>query len=102
MNGTIITALLLYYLHLGLECTKIHQFVHSTPQRCFNSFVPSAVIARRQGDETPNSSEMAETMRFLANRPYGYQIMDRSRHTVTKYLNDENTHSAFDKKLQAT
>ena len=24
--------------------------------------------------------------------------MDRSRHTVTKYLNDEKTHSAFDKK----
>ena len=25
-NGTIITPLLLYYLHLGLECTKTHQF----------------------------------------------------------------------------
>ena len=25
--------------------------------------------------------------------------MDRSRHTVTKYLNDEKTHSAIDKKL---
>ena len=25
-NGTIITPLLLYYLHLGLECTKLHSF----------------------------------------------------------------------------
>ncbi len=37
-NGTIITPLLLYYLPLGLECTKIHQFVQYTPKKCFSSF----------------------------------------------------------------
>ena len=98
-NGTIITLLLLYYLHLGLECTKIHQFVQYTPKKCFSSFVQSAVSARRQGDENPNSSVVAETKKFLANSFYGYQIMDRSRHTVTKYLNDEKTHSAINNKL---
>ena len=87
-NGTIITPLLLYYLHLGLECTKSHQFVQYTPKKCFNSFVQSAVNARRQGDENPNSSVVAETMKILANSSYGYQIMDRSRHTVTKFLNN--------------
>ena len=30
-NGTNITPLLLYYLHLGIESTKIHQFVQYTP-----------------------------------------------------------------------
>ena len=50
-NGTIITPLLLYYLNLGLECTKFHQSVQYTPEKCFNSFVQSAVNARRQGDE---------------------------------------------------
>ena len=98
-NGTIITPLLLYYLHLGLECTKIHRFVQYTPKKCFSSFVQSAVNARRQGDENSNSSVVAETRKFLANSSYGYQIMDRSRHTVTKYLNDENTHSAINNKL---
>ena len=38
-------------------------------------------------------------MKFLANSSYGYQIMDRSRNTVTKYLNDEKTHSAINNKL---
>ena len=98
-NGTIITPLVLYYLHLGLECTKIHQFVQYTPKKCFNSFVQSAVNARRQGDENPNSSVVVETMKLLANSSYGYQIMDRSRHTVTKYLNDEETHSAINNNL---
>ena len=55
--------------------------------------------ARRQGDENPNSSVVAETLKLLANRSYGYQIMDRSRHTVTKYLTDEKTHSKINSKM---
>ena len=87
-NGTLITPLL-FYLQLGLVCTKIHRFVEYTPKKCFNNFVQSAVDARKQGDENSNSSVVAETMKLLANSSYGYQIMDRSRHTVTKYLSDE-------------
>ena len=94
-----ITLLLLFYLKLGLVCKKIHRFVQCTPKKCFNNFVQSAVDARRQGDENPNSSVVAETMKLLANTSYGYQIMDRSRHTVTKYLTDENLHSAIISKL---
>ena len=55
--------------------------------------------ARRQGDENPNSSVVAETMKLLANSSYDYQIMDRSRHTVTKYLSDAKTHIAMNSKL---
>ena len=98
-NGTIITPLLLFCLKLGLVCKKIHRFVQYTPRKCFNNFVQAAVDARCQGDENPNSSVVAETMKLLANSSYGYQIMDRSRHTVTKYLTDEKTHSAINSKL---
>ena len=63
-NGTIITPLQLYYLHLGLECKKFHRFVQYTPKKCFSSFIQSAVNARRQGDENPNSSIMAETKKL--------------------------------------
>ena len=49
-NVTIIIPLLLYYLHLALECTKFHQFVQYSPKKCFNSFVQSFVNARRQRD----------------------------------------------------
>ena len=38
-------------------------------------------------------------MKTLAISSYGYQIMDCSQHTVTKYLNDEKTHSANFSKL---
>ena len=98
-NGTLITPLLLFYLQLGLVVTKIHRFVEYTPKKCFNSFVQSAVDARTKGDENPHSSVVTETMNLLADSSYGYQIMDRSRHTVTKYLSDEKTHAALNSKL---
>ena len=88
-NGTIITPLLLFYSQLGLFCKKIHRFVQYSPRKCFDIFVQSAVDARRQGDEKPNCNVAAETLRLLSNSSYGYQIMDRSRNTVTKYLTDQ-------------
>ena len=84
-NGTLITPLLLFYLSFGLVCKKIYRFVQYTPKKCFNNFVQSAVDARKEGDENPNSRVVAETMKLLPNSSYGYQVMDRSRHTVTKY-----------------
>ena len=85
-NGTLITPLFLFYLQLGLVVTQLHRFVEYTPKKCLNSFVQSAVDARRKGDENPNSCVVAETMKLQANSSYGYQILDRSRHTVPKYL----------------
>ena len=67
-------------------------------KKCFNSFIQAAVDARRKSDENPNSSFVAETMKLLANSSYGYQIMDRSQHTVLKYLTDEKTHAAINSK----
>ena len=61
----------------------------------------SAVVARREADENPNSSVIAETMsaKPSANSSYGYQIMDCSRHTVTKNLSAEKTHGAINTKF---
>ena len=59
----------------------------------------SAVNARREKDENRNSNVVAETMKLLANSCYGYQIMDRSRHAITKYLSDEKTHGAINTKF---
>ena len=78
---------------------KIYRFVEYIPVKCFNNFLQSAVNARQERDENPNSNVVAETMKLLANSPYGYQIMDRSHHTVTKYLSDEKTHGAINTKL---
>ena len=38
-------------------------------------------------------------MKLLANSSYGYQILGRSGHTMTKYLSDEETNAATNIKL---
>ena len=97
--GSLLTPLLLFYLDLGLVWKKNDRFVEYISVKCFNKFVQSAVNARPEGDEKPNSSVVAETMKLLANSSYGYQIIDRSHHIVTKYLSDEKTHEVLNTKL---
>ena len=63
---------------------KTYRFVQYTPKKSFNNFVQSVVDARRAGDENPDSSVVAETMRMLGKSSYGYQILSRSRHRETK------------------
>ena len=98
-NGIITTPSLLFYLQLGLVCKKIHRFVQYTPRKCFDNFVQSAEDARRQRDGHPSSSVVVETMKLLAKSSYGYQIMERNRHTVTNYLTDEKTNIALNSKM---
>ena len=62
------------------------------PKNYFKIFVQSFVDARREGYENPHS---AETMKLLSNSSFGYQIMDRSRQKITKYLGDEKTPKAI-------
>ena len=98
-NGSIITPLFNFYMELGLQCTKVYRFVQYLPRKRFNKFVQLVVDARRETDENPLSGVVAETIKLLGNSSYGYQIMDRSRHTITKYLNDEKTHKAINEPL---
>ena len=38
-------------------------------------------------------------MKLLGNSPFGYRIMNRGRHTETKFLNNEKTRKAINGKL---
>ena len=78
---------------------KKHCFVEYTLRKCFNSFVQSALDVGRHKEKNPNSSVIAETTKLLLKSYHGYQTMDRSRQTLTKYLNDEKTHATIDSKL---
>ena len=71
-----------------------YRFVEYTPRKCFKSFVQSSFDARRERIENPHSGVVAEMMKLLGNSSYGYQFMGRSRHTLTKYLDDEKTNKA--------
>ena len=99
-NDALINPLLLFYLESRPVGTKKHRLVEYISRECFNSFVQSTVNARRQQDEDPNSSVVAETMKLVvADGSNGFQFMDCSRRTVTKHLNDEKMQTAINTKL---
>ena len=85
-RGPIITPLLLFYLEKGVILRDVFWFLQYTPRRCFQSFVQNVVDARRERDRNKDTIVVAETMKLIGNSSYGYQIMDRSRHTTTKYV----------------
>ena len=55
----------------------------------------TANSGRQKHGQNPNSSVVAETEKLLFISSYSYQIMDRSRHTVTKHYSDWKTHADF-------
>ena len=71
----------------------------STLQKKLQQFCAISSGPKKADYENPSSSVVAEPMKFLANSSYGYQIIDRSRNTVTKYLTEEKTHAVINNKL---
>ena len=63
----------------AMQCNEMLQPFHSVCSECLE----------RGDDEFPSSSVAAETMKFLGSSFYDNQIMEWSRHAVTKYLSDE-------------
>ena len=57
------------------------------------------VDAKREGGDNSLSGVVAKTLKLLGTSSHGYQIMDRCRHTITEYLNDEKTHKTINKPL---
>ena len=82
-------------MHKNLSIRSIY------PEKYFNNLVQSVVDARRADDGNPISGIVAETMKLLGNGSFGYQIMDRSKHSITKYLCDKkHTQPSMGKCLQ--
>ena len=65
----------------------------------FQQLCTSSSGRKTEKYENPISIVVAETMKLLANSSHGYQLTDRNRHTVTKYLSDEKTRAAINSKL---
>ena len=57
------------------------------------------VDARREEVENSLSKKIAENKKLLGNSSDRYQIMDRSRHAIKKYLDDEKSHKALNEQF---
>ena len=96
---TVITAQLLFYLQLAIVSTKLQRFVEYTPENGFNGFYSEQWTPEDKVTRIQNRYVVTERFKLVANSSYGYQIMNRSQQTVTKYLRDGRTHTTIENKL---
>ena len=74
LEGTIITPLLLFRSDIGLDCKKWYRYVHYIPMMCLHNFIQSAVSATRQGDESLDSTSVAESRNVTSNQIFWLPI----------------------------
>lgn len=84
------TPLLRWYLQKGLVVSRIYQVVEYQKQRCFTDFVNKVSSCRRNADENPDTSIIADTMKVIGNSAYGSLIMDKAKHRNIVYVQGEN------------
>ena len=98
-KGTVITPLFNFYLELGFQCNKVYRFVQYTQWNWSNNFCSTSGWCEKKRRWKPFIRRCSRNNKLLCNSSYGYQIKDKSRHTITKYLNEEKIHKAISEPL---
>ena len=78
--------LLQWYLRHGLVVTKVYEVFEMCKTRCFTDFVQQVCKARRSGDVHPDQSIIASTFKLIGNSGYGSLLMNKNKHTNTKFI----------------
>ena len=82
--------MLKWYLDHGLKVTKIYEVIEFRENACFKEFVAEVTKARREGDERPECSILAETFKLLGNSAFSSLIRNLLKDLHIKYCHGDN------------
>ena len=82
------TPLLKWYLDHGLKVSNITLIIEYEPSPCFREFGENVSEARREGDQDPDKTIIAEIMKLLGNSSYGKTLTNIANHTDVTFVND--------------
>ena len=86
-----------FYLEMGLEITKIKEFIEFYPQKCFAKLADEIVNSRRAADTDPSKAVIALTNKLTGNSLYSASLLNKAKHrnityhsekTVNRVIND--------------
>ena len=83
------TPLLRWYLANHCDVTRIYQIVEFQPTTAFKSFIDTVTMHRIRGDQNPDMAIIGDTYKLLSNSSYGSVLMDRTKHSNTRYMNNK-------------
>ena len=89
------TNLCKFYLEMGLQISKVHEFVEFYPQRCFSALADQIVQDRRRGDQNPSYRITAMTQKLLGNSLYSATLMNKEKHRQISYHSDATVSKAI-------
>ena len=84
------TPLLQWYLNNHCEIERVYQLVEYQPLTSFKSFIDTVTMHRIR-DQNPDKAITGDTCKLLSNSSYGSVLMDRSKHTHTRYMYNKVT-----------
>ena len=74
-----------FYLEIGLEITKIKEFIEFYPQKCFAELTNEIVNSRRAADTDPSKAVIALTNKVMSNSLYSASLLNKSKHRNITY-----------------
>ena len=86
-----------FYLEMGLEITKIKEFIEFYSQKCFAKLADEIVNSRRAADTDPSKAVIALTNKLTGNSLYSASLLNKAKHqnityhsqkTVNRVIND--------------
>ena len=87
------TPLMKKYLEMGLIVEDIEWVLDYHPETCFKWFQDSIIQARRCADLDKIYAILGDTSKTLGNAFYGGTLIDRSKHTSVKMVDEEKVHN---------
>ena len=85
-----LTPLLKKYVEMELIIDDIEFIMEYNPKKCFKWFQDKVVHDRRMADLDPNWRIRGETSKTKGNCAYGRTLMDKSKHTSTRFITGSN------------
>ncbi len=68
------TALLKFYIKMGMRVDKIHQVVEYVETHCFRNFVDEVTYYRKQAQLDPDKAVIGAVYKLIGNSSYGSQV----------------------------
>ena len=75
---------------MGLQCLGIEYVIEYQPKAVFRWFVEKVANDRRKADVDPNMAIIGETSKTSGNASYGYCCIDKSKHNVVKFSEQDD------------
>ena len=84
-----------FYLEMGLEITKIKEFIEFYPQKCFAKLADEIVNSRRATDTDPSKAVITLTNKLTGNSLYSASLLNKAKHRNITYHSEKRANRAI-------